>query len=305
MYKFRPILKTLVWGTESWVLSGVPGSESVVAEGPDAGKALSEIYGGEFPLLIKFIDARQDLSIQVHPDDELAARRHGCKGKTEMWYIIGASEGAHLYAGLSQQITPDEYAARVADGSITDVLADHKVAPGDVFFLPAGRIHAICGGCYLAEIQETSDITYRLYDYNRPGLDGKPRQLHTEQAKDAIDYKVYPEYRTPYECIPGVPTEIVKCTHFTTALLKSTEPVTIPTEGDAFILICAEGSATVTAKTAGVKGDAFDGGLADGAVISTGGATISAGEAVLLTAAEASVTLTPGRDGLTLLTTHC
>lgn len=280
MYKFRPILKTLVWGTESWVLSGVPGSESVVAEGPDAGKTLSEIYGGEFPLLIKFIDARKDLSIQVHPDDELAARRHGCKGKTEMWYIIGASEGAHLYAGLSRQITPDEYAARVADGSITDVLADHKVAPGDVFFLPAGRIHAICGGCYLAEIQETSDITYRLYDYNRPGFDGKPRQLHTELAKDAIDYTVYPDYRTRYECEPNSLTAIVSCRHFTTSLLKADSPVTIAAEGEPFIIICAEGSCLLN------------------------GTTISAGEAVLLDPSEKEVSLIPSGDRLTVLTTY-
>ena len=106
MYKFEPILKTLVWGTESWVLSSVPGSESVVAEGPEAGKTLSEVYGGEFPLLIKFIDARKDLSIQVHPGDELAQARHGGHGKDEMWYIIGAAEGAHLYSGLAKPLTP-------------------------------------------------------------------------------------------------------------------------------------------------------------------------------------------------------
>ena len=150
LYKFKPILKTLVWGTESWVLSGVPGNESVVAEGPDAGRTLNDIYGGEFPLLIKFIDAHDDLSIQVHPNDELAARRHGCKGKTEMWYVIGAGEGAHLFSGLSKSVTPSEYEAHVLDGTITSILADYKVAPGDVFFLPAGRIHAIGGGCYLA-----------------------------------------------------------------------------------------------------------------------------------------------------------
>ena len=128
MYKFEPILKTLVWGTESWVLSSVPGSESVVAEGPEAGKTLSEVYGGEFPLLIKFIDARRDLSIQVHPGDELAGKRHGGHGKDEMWYIIGASEGAHLYSGLAKPLTPEEYARRVEDGTIIDVLGDHVVA---------------------------------------------------------------------------------------------------------------------------------------------------------------------------------
>ena len=199
IYKFEPILKTLVWGTENWVLSGVKGNETKVVGGPEDGKTLNELYGEEFPLLIKFIDAKQDLSIQVHPNDEIAAQRHGCRGKTEMWYIIGTAPGAHLLAGLSKEITKEDYVRLVAEGRITEVLADHKVAPGDVYFLPAGRIHAICGGCYLAEIQETSDITYRIFDYNRPGLDGKPRQLHTEQAKDVIDYKVYPSYKTDYE----------------------------------------------------------------------------------------------------------
>ena len=281
MHKFRPILKTLVWGTESWVLSGVSGSESVVAEGPDAGKTLSEVYGGEFPLLIKFIDAHQDLSIQVHPDDELAAKRHGCKGKTEMWYIIGAEQGAHLYAGLSRNITPEEYAAKVEDGTITEVLADHEVAPGDVFFLPAGRIHAICGGCYLAEIQETSDITYRIYDYHRPGLDGKPRQLHTEQAKDAIDYRVSSDYRTRYEHKDNAPVEIVSCKHFVTSLIEATKPVCLPAEGTPFIVICAEGSGIIN------------------------GMSITAGEAVLLDPEEKELSLAPDGAKLTLLTTHC
>jgi mannose-6-phosphate isomerase len=146
MYKFEPILKTLVWGTESWVLSGVPGSESVVAEGPEAGRTLNEVYGGQFPLLVKFIDAHRDLSIQVHPDDDLALARHGCKGKSEMWYVIGAAEGARLYSGMAKAVTPEEYERRVQDGTITEVLAVHDVAPGDVFFIPAGRVHSICGG---------------------------------------------------------------------------------------------------------------------------------------------------------------
>lgn len=220
MYKFQPILKTLVWGTESWVLSGVPGNESVVSEGPESGKSITEIYPGCFPLLIKFIDAKSDLSIQVHPDDELAAKRHNCPGKTEMWYIIGAGEGAHLLSGLKEKITPEEYSRLVADDKIVSVLADYKVAPGDVFFLPAGRIHAIGGGCYLAEIQETSDITYRIYDYGRLGLDGKPRELHTELSKDAIDYTVLDDYRTHYVHARNEAIHLVSCKHFTTNLLE-------------------------------------------------------------------------------------
>ncbi|MBR1509430.1 MAG: class I mannose-6-phosphate isomerase [Bacteroidales bacterium] len=256
--KFEPILKTIVWGGEkiapykgiettqshigeSWELSGVAGNESIVSEGPLKGRSIASLvkeYKGElvgkhvyentadeFPLLIKFIDAQKDLSIQVHPNDELAAERHnGSKGKTEMWYVVAADPGAHLLAGLKEKITPEEYAAKVADGSITDVLARYDVKPGDVFFLPAGRIHAICSGCFIAEIQQTSDITYRIFDYNRPGLDGKPRQLHTEQAKDAIDYTVYPDYRTEYSPEENEEVELVNCRYFTTSVYDLSLP---------------------------------------------------------------------------------
>ncbi|MBR4568780.1 MAG: mannose-6-phosphate isomerase [Bacteroidales bacterium] len=283
MYKFEPILKTLVWGTESWVLSSVPGSESVVAEGPEAGKTLSEVYGGEFPLLIKFIDARKDLSIQVHPGDELAGKRHGGHGKDEMWYIIGAAEGAHLYSGLAKPLTPEEYARRVEDGTIIDVLGDHVVAPGDVFFIPSGRIHSICGGCYLAEIQQTSDITYRIYDYNRPGLDGKPRQLHTELAKDAIDYTVADDYRTHYERRENEPVELLKCEHFTTTLFELSAPLSCPAPGGGrwLTVACASGSGTVN------------------------GAALRAGQALLLTPDENHLDLVPTAPDFRLLTSYC
>ena len=233
--KFEPILKTIVWGGEkiapykgietaqkhigeSWELSGVAGNESVGSEGRLKAKPIAELVGehacentgDEFPLLSKFIDALTDLSVQVHPNDELAAVRHnGSKGKTEMWYVVAADKGAHLLAGLTKKITPEEYAAKVADGTITDVLARYDVHPGDVFFLPAGRIHAICGGCFIAEIQQTSNITYRIYDYGRLGLDGKPREVHTELAKDAIDYTVYPDYRTHYSPEQNEEQEVV------------------------------------------------------------------------------------------------
>ena len=245
MYKFKPILKTLVWGTESWVLSGVPGNESVVAEGPEAGRKITDIFPGQFPLLIKFIDAHKDLSIQVHPDDALAAARHGCKGKTEMWYVIGASEGAHLMSGLKEKIDPQKYVSLVEQGKITDVLCDYSVSAGDVFFLPAGRIHAIGGGCYIAEIQQTSDITYRIYDYGRPGLDGKPRQLHTQEAKDAIDYTVLPDYRTRYESARDVQVPLVECPFFSTSLLDLTAPYSAPVDSDFLIVVCMEGSGRV------------------------------------------------------------
>lgn len=286
MYKFEPILKTLVWGTEKWVLSGVEGNESVVSEGPAAGKRISEIYtGGQFPLLIKLIDAKQDLSIQVHPDDALAWERHRSKGKTEMWYIIDAAPGAKLLSGLSEQINSEDYVRLVREDKITSVLASHDVHPGDVFFLPAGRIHAIGGGCYLAEIQETSDITYRIYDYNRPGLDGKPRELHTELAKDAIDYSVCDDYRTDYAPLKDKEVNLVSCKHFVTDLLDISNPMRRGLDdcGDFLIVIALEGEVSLET----VKGQA----------------SIKAGECVLVEASEQSVLISPAGESAKLLTT--
>ena len=293
MYKFTPILKTLVWGTESWVLSGVPGDESVVAEGPEAGRKITDIYPGQFPLLIKFIDTKQDLSVQVHPDDKLAMARYGLNGKTEMWYVIDAAPGASLMSGLKEQITPDDYVRLVEEDRITDVLARHAVAPGDVFFLPAGRIHAIGGGCFLAEIQQTSDLTYRIYDYNRLGLDGKPRQLHTQEAKDAIDYRVYPEYRTQYEMQRDAAVELVSCPYFTTELFELTREMTIPGRAgdDKGFLIVIGVAGQVRLRTAQDE------------------TVLSAGEAVLVPAADGALSALPlpgdGGDGsVRFLTTH-
>ena len=281
MYRFRPILKSLLWGGEkiapykeiaadltcigeSWELSGVEGNVSVVAEGPDAGLTLaqliardgarllgkknSERFGDEFPLLVKFIDAAQDLSIQVHPDDKLAWERHRSKGKTEMWYVVAADEGAHLRSGFAKEVTPAQYEASVADDTITGLLADYAVRPGDVFFLPAGRVHSIGAGSFIAEIQPTSDITYRIYDFNRRDAQGNKRELHTEQAKDAIDYTVLPDYRTRYEAAQNRPVELVACPYFTTTLYDLTEPQQIDlTATDSFVVvICMEGRGTVT-----------------------------------------------------------
>ena len=279
--KFRPILKSVVWGGEkiapfkeittdqhnigeSWELSGVKGNESVVANGEYAGRTITELVqefkgrligqknyertGDEFPLLIKFIDAKQDLSIQVHPDDELAAKRHnGSKGKTEMWYVVAADKDAHLMSGLTQKITPDEYEQRVNNHTITDVLHDYKVAPGDVFFLPAGRIHSIGSGSFIAEIQQTSDITYRIYDFGRLGLDGKPRELHTELAKAAIDYTVYPDYRTEYRKEKNLENVLVDCSYFTTSLYDLDREATKDLSGlDSFlVVICIEGKGSL------------------------------------------------------------
>ncbi len=281
MYKFEPILKSLIWGGEkiapykgiatdqhqigeSWELSGVAGSESTVAEGVDKGMKLSELlardgakligkanyerFGNEFPLLIKFIDARQDLSIQVHPNDQLAWERHRSKGKTEMWYVVAADEGASLKSGFAKQVTPEEYEASVADNTITDLLADYKIRAGEVYFLPAGRVHAIGAGSFVAEIQQTSNITYRIYDYGRPGADGKPRELHTEQAKAAIDYTVLPDYRTPYERRMNQRVELVSCPYFTTDFLELDRPQKLDLSAwDSFlVVICTEGEGTLT-----------------------------------------------------------
>jgi mannose-6-phosphate isomerase len=284
MYKFEPILKTLVWGSEKWVLSAVPGSESVVSEGPDKGRKITELYPGTFPLLIKFIDAKRDLSIQVHPDDELAARRHNCNGKTEMWYVIRADKGARLLSGFRTQIDPEQYEELVRRDEIVSVLASHDVSEGDVFFLPAGRVHAIGAGCYLAEIQQTSDITYRIYDYNRPGLDGKPRQLHTELAKDAIDYKVYPEYRTPYTPCRDKEVTLVDCPYFKTGLLELDAPYrrNLSDSRDFIVLICMEGEGRVRSAESSL--------------------CLKAGETILAFASEGELSIEPSASGMKLLT---
>lgn len=275
--KFKPYLCDKVWGGakiapfkgiyttrnrigESWEISAVEGHVSVVANGPLAGRNLTDLMkeygpelagkkvvaktGTEFPLLIKFIDAKDDLSVQVHPTDELASRiKPGLKGKTEMWYVVGADKGARLLSGLTQEITPEEYEEKVKDNTITDVLGRYDVHPGDVFFLPAGRIHAIGAGSFVAEIQQTSDITYRIYDYGRLGLDGRPRELHVEQAKEAIDYTVFPDYRTKYSPTKDEETLLVKCKYFTTSLFDLDKPASKNLSAlDSFVVVmCVAG----------------------------------------------------------------
>jgi mannose-6-phosphate isomerase len=202
----------------------------------------------EFPLLIKFIDARQDLSIQVHPDDTLAWERHQSKGKTEMWYVVDADNGARLRSGFAKQVTPEEYEQSIADNTITDLLQEYDIHKGDLFFLPAGRIHSIGAGAFIAEIQQTSNITYRIYDFNRLDDKGNPRELHTELSKDAIDYSVLPDYRTAYEACNDELVPLVSCDYFTTSLLKLTKPYEMPLDNlDSFvILICTAGNGTIT-----------------------------------------------------------
>lgn len=224
---------------ESWEVSAVPGKESVVANGNHVGKNLAQLVGeygeellgkyvhekfnGEFPMLVKFIDAESDLSIQVHPNNEQASERHGSMGKTEMWYVVDAKPGTYLYAGFAKSITPEEYCCKVEDGTICEVLAKHNISAGDAFFIPAGRVHAICGGALIAEVQQSSDITYRIYDYGRMGMDGKPRELHTELAKDVMDYAVHKEYSVNYVKDENQSNLICECEYFTVNKMKLTE----------------------------------------------------------------------------------
>ena len=298
--KFKALLKQTIWGGdkiipfkhlddhfenvgESWEISGVPGNETVVADGEYAGKKLNELvieqkdklvgkanyerFGDEFPLLIKFIDARQDLSIQVHPTDEIAKRQGKERGKTEMWYIMDSDKDAKLYSGLKMQITPEQYKAMVEDDTITDALAQYEVKEDDCFFLPAGRIHAIGTGCFLAEIQQTSDVTYRIYDFKRKDKDGNYRQLHTKEAAECINYTVEDDYRTHYEHKKNEGVTLVECPYFTTAVYDLDEPMTLDySELDSFvILIGLKGEGTITDN----EGNAV---------------TISAGESILVPA---------------------
>ncbi|MDR1403884.1 MAG: class I mannose-6-phosphate isomerase [Tannerellaceae bacterium] len=279
-FTFTPILKKIIWGGaeicafkgitplqdgigESWELSHVDDNYSIVDNGPLAGKSLDELmrtygkrlaggkvmeqFGERFPLLIKFIDARDDLSIQVHPNDELAKKRHHSFGKTEMWYVIKAAEGAALYSGFSKQTDADEYVKRVANNTIMETLQRYEVKPGDVFFLPAGRVHAIGAGCFIAEIQQTSHITYRIYDYNRQDANGNTRELHTEWAKDAIDYTYCDDYRTHYKACKNTPVPLADCTYFTTRLLDIDTAVSRDLSSlDSFaVYICMAGRASI------------------------------------------------------------
>jgi mannose-6-phosphate isomerase len=257
-YKFTPLPKNLIWGTEIWQISCVPGSETM-CEGQNindivkkekarlVGEANYKRFGDEFPLLIKFIDAHQDLSIQVHPTDEVAHRQGKPRGKTEMWYLLDSKPGAALYNGLKEQLTPEQYEEMVNKKTICDALAKYEVKDGDCFFIPAGRIHAILSGCYLVEIQQTSDVTYRIYDYDRRDKDGKPRQLHTKEAAESIDYTVYADYQTHYTPRKNESVVLVECPHFTTAVYDLTEPMTIDySELDSFVaLIGLKGEGTL------------------------------------------------------------
>lgn len=281
-YKFIPYLKSVIWGGEkiasykgiatplthigeSWEISGVPGHESVCADRGLAqdedkgltlhqliqkygaqllGNSVQERFGTQFPLLVKIIDARQDLSVQVHPNDQLARERHNSPGKTEMWYIIQSEPKAQIHVGLKQPVSPtgdDDQWVR----SIVGAMDSYESHPGDCFFLPAGRLHAIGAGNLLAEIQQTSDITYRVYDYDRIDADGHPRELHVQQARDAVDYSVLPDYRTTYDT-SQTSAELVKCPYFTVHREQVQGTTTIDYNCDSFVIVmCLSGNCEV------------------------------------------------------------
>ena len=278
--KFNAFLKQTIWGGnkiipfkhldsqlenvgESWEISGVKDHQTIVSEGQYAGRSLNEVveelkgkligesnyeqFGNEFPLLIKFIDARQDLSIQVHPTDEIAKKQGKSRGKTEMWYIMDSDKDAHLRSGLKKKITPAEYKEMVENDTILDAIADYSVKEGDCFFLPAGRIHSIGKGCFLAEIQQTSDVTYRIYDFKRKDKNGNYRELHTDLAAECINYEVLNDYRTVYTSQKNQGVSLVHCPYFHTAVYDLDEPMTLDySELDSFvILIGVKGEGTI------------------------------------------------------------
>ena len=278
---FTSILKPILWGGnkicpfkeitpiqdgigESWEISHIKNNVSVVANGFLQGKSLDDLieiystdllgkkvyerFGKSFPLLIKFIDAKEDLSIQVHPDDALAKERSHANGKTEMWYVIDAAPGTSLHLGFAKQLTTEQYIQSVEDNSFMDMLVKYDVHPGDVFFLPAGRVHSIGAGCFIAEIQQTSDITYRIYDFNRKDAQGNSRELHTELAKDAIDYRVYPDGKLKYTPKKNTIQPLINCPYFIANLIDLEEDKTINLkERDSFsIYICTQGKLSLT-----------------------------------------------------------
>ena len=280
--KFKPILKQTIWGGckiadfkqigghsgeqigESWEISGVEGCESVALNGPYKGKKLTEIvaamkeklmgtdnykrFGDSFPLLIKFIDASQDLSIQVHPNDEIARKRGLKNGKTEMWFIMDSDPQAYLRCGLNSKITPEQYKEMVENHTICDAIAEFPVKADDCFFIPSGMIHSIGKGCFLVEIQQTSDVTYRIYDFNRRDKDGNLRELHTEEAAECIDYNVQKDYRTNYVPEKNAGIALAQCEYFNTAVYDLDEPMTLDySELDSFVAVIAiKGEATFT-----------------------------------------------------------
>ncbi len=279
--KFKTIYKDKIWGGqkirtvlnkdfgslpncgETWEISGVSGNISVASEGALKGKDLQSLlqkykgklvgdkvyqkYGDEFPLLVKFIDANDDLSVQVHPDDALAAKRHNSFGKTEMWYVMQADEGSNLIIGFNQKVIPETYLKHLEDKTLTKILNFDKVKEGDTYFIGVGRIHAIGAGVMLAEIQQTSDITYRVYDWDRVDNEGNSRDLHNDLAIDAIDFNMKDDFRISYSKAENQSNQIVSCPYFTTNFIPLDGIIQKQNEEDSFIIyICVDGEAEIS-----------------------------------------------------------
>ncbi|OUR92167.1 mannose-6-phosphate isomerase [Flavobacteriales bacterium 34_180_T64] len=274
--KFEPILKEKIWGGnklntilnkksntpkvgESWEISDVEGDTSIVINGNFKGTSLKTLlenhksdligeknyrnFGNKFPLLIKFIDAKQDLSIQLHPNDELAAKRHNSFGKTEMWYVMQADENANLIVGFNQKMNVDIYLKNLKAKTLPDILNYVKVSEGDSYFIDVGRIHAIGAGVLLAEIQQTSDITYRIHDWDRVDVEGETRELHNDLAIDAIDFEMEDDFRIDYSTKLNTPNKIVSCPYFTTNFIEVSSTIDKVNNQDSFfIYICVDGA---------------------------------------------------------------
>jgi mannose-6-phosphate isomerase len=274
--KFKPILKEKIWGGEklmnllnkesdktnigeSWELSDVEENVSIVSNGSLKGKTLKDlivkhksdilgkkvydVFGDNFPLLIKFIDAKKALSIQLHPNDDLAKKRHNSFGKTEMWYVMQADKYSNLIVGFKKDSTKEEYLYHLENKSLLSILNTDVIEKGDAYFIPTGRIHAIGAGVLLAEIQQTSDITYRVYDWDRQTLDGTYRDLHTKEALEAINYSADESYKTPYFKKENKSSEIISCQYFTTNILPVVGEIDINhQEKDSFVIyMCIAG----------------------------------------------------------------
>lgn len=276
--KFSPLYKDKIWGGnkihtvlgmeydplpncgEAWLLSGVKDNETIAQNGFLAENHLNELveiymddlvgekvykkFGNEFPILVKVIDANDYLSIQVHPDDELAEKRHDSLGKTEMWYVMQAEAHSEIITGFSKKVDKDAYVQHVEENTLREVLNVEKPQEGDTFFVPAGRVHAIGPGVLLAEIQQSSDVTYRIYDWDRKDADGNGRELHIDQALDAIDFEVYSSYKTDYKLKDNETCDLVKSAYFTTNIISLNEGLSKNYEElDSFVIhLCVDGS---------------------------------------------------------------
>ena len=264
--QFEPILKERIWGGtklktilnkpivseitgESWEISSVEDNVSIVANGDFKGKSLTDLiesypneilgtkvyakFGKQFPLLFKYLDAREDLSIQLHPNDELALKRHNSFGKTEMWYVLQADDNARLIVGFKEKSSPEEYINHLNNKTLLDILDTKKVQPGDAFMLNTGTIHAIGAGILIAEIQQTSDITYRVYDFDRKDADGNTRELHVDLALEALNYEKTEAQRF-YDKNENAANEIVQCPYFTINFIPLNGTVNFSKTADSF-----------------------------------------------------------------------